>query len=227
MKTDWREEIPQLAILAAMFVLAFVTWPSAPDRVPVHWNWSGEVDRYGGRVEGLLALPLMATGVYLLLRLAPRIDPGRANYPGFRGAYAFIRTVILAVMAGLYVLTHLWIRGRNVDMQSTVPLLIAGLFIAIGATLGKLRPNWFLGLRTPWTLSSKTAWVRTHRIGGWLFILLGASMVTVMPFTDGGFANRLLVFGAAGIAAWSMVYSYIVWRKDPHKVAPAGTTPGE
>ncbi len=227
MKTEWRVEIPQLAILTAMFVLALVTWPSAPDRLPVHWNWAGEVDRYGGRFEGLLAMPLIATAVYLLLRIAPRIDPGRANYPGFRGVYAFIRIVILTVMASLYVLVHLWIRGRSVDMQTAVPVLMAGLFIALGATMGKLRPNWFLGIRTPWTLSSKTAWVRTHRLGGWLFILLGLSMVMAMPFTEGAFATRLLVFGAAGIAAWSMVYSYIIWRSDPDKVAPAGTTPGE
>jgi uncharacterized membrane protein len=112
-------------------------------------------------------------------------------------------------------------------MQSAVPVLIGGLFIAIGATMGKLRPNWFLGLRTPWTLSSKTAWVRTHRIGGWLFILLGMSTVLAMPFTEGPFAARLLVFGAAGIAVWSMVYSYILWRSDPDKVPPAGTTPAE
>jgi immunity protein, SdpI family len=227
MKTDWRAEIPQLAILAAMFILAVMAWPSAPDRLPVHWNWAGEVDRYGGRFEGLLLMPLIATGVYLLLLFAPRIDPGRANYPGFRGTYVFIRTAVLAVMAGLYVLVHLSIRGRSVDMQSAVPALISGLFIAIGATMGKLRPNWFLGLRTPWTLSSKTAWVRTHRIGGWLFILLGLSMVLATPLTDGPFAAKLLVFGAAGIAAWSMVYSYVIWRSDPDKVPPAGTTPGE
>jgi len=227
MKTEWRVEIPQLAMLTAMFVLALATWTSAPDRVPVHWDWSGEVDRYGGRFEGLLGIPLIAAGVYLLLRVAPRIDPGRANYPGFRGAYAFIRTALLAVMAGLYVLVHLAIRGRSVDMQSAVPVLIGVLFIAIGATMGKLRPNWFLGVRTPWTLSSKTAWIRTHRIAGWLFIVLGLSMVMAVPFTDGPFASRLLVLGAAGIAAWSMVYSYIVWRSDPDKVAPAGTTPAD
>lgn len=142
MKTDWRVETPQLAILTAMYVLALVTWPSAPDRLPVHWNWAGEVDRYGGRFEGLLAIPMIASAVYLVLRFAPRIDPGRANYPGFRGTYAFIRIALLAVMAGLYVLVHLWIRGRSVDMQTAVPVLIGGLFIAIGATMGKLRPNW-------------------------------------------------------------------------------------
>jgi uncharacterized membrane protein len=141
MKTEWRVEMSQLAILTAMFVLALMTWPSAPDRVPVHWNWAGEVDRYGSRFQGLLLMPLIATGVYLLLRFAPRIDPGRANYPGFRGTYVFIGTAVLAVMAALHVLVLLAIRGRSVDMQSAVPVLIGGLFIAVGGTMESCAPT--------------------------------------------------------------------------------------
>ena len=83
MKPDWRIEGAQIAILVAMFALAIVTWPTAPEQIPVHWNAAGEVDRYGGKFEGLLLLPLMATGPYLLLRFLPRIDPGRANYALF------------------------------------------------------------------------------------------------------------------------------------------------
>lgn len=87
MRTNWRTEWPHWAMLAAMFLLAAVTWRSAPDRLPVHWGLGGEVDRYGGRFEGLLGLPTLALGLYLLLRWLPRIDPGRANYAQFAGAY--------------------------------------------------------------------------------------------------------------------------------------------
>jgi uncharacterized membrane protein len=227
MKTDWRIESPQIALLVAMFVLALVTWPTAPEQIPVHWNAAGDVDRYGGKVEGLLAMPLIATGLYLLLRFLPRIDPGRANYALFTNTYVLIRIGMLVVIAALYGVIHLWIRGRETNISTVVPMLIGGLFILLGASMGKLRPNWFIGIRTPWTLSSKAAWVRTHRIGGWLFILLGLVLMVLVPLTEPRRAFPALAIAAAALALWSMVYSYIVWRADPDKVPPAGTTPAE
>jgi uncharacterized membrane protein len=227
MNSDWRVEVPQLAILGAMFAMAAATWSSAPDQIPVHWNAAGDVDRYGGKFEGLLLLPLMATGMYLLLRFVPRVDPGRANYAGFAPTYALIRIATLVVMAAIYAVMHMWLRGREVSINAVVPSLIGALFIVLGATMGKLRPNWFVGIRTPWTLSSKTAWVRTHRIGGWLFILQGLALMMLVPFFEPRLAFRVLIAGAVTIALWSLVYSYIVWRGDPDKVPPAGTTPAE
>jgi uncharacterized membrane protein len=210
-----------------MFVLAIGTWTTAPEQIPVHWNAAGEVDRYGGKFEGLLAMPLIATGMYLLLRFVPRIDPGRANYALFANTYVLIRVGVLIVIALLYGVLHLSIRGREVNMNTVVPMLIGGLFILIGASMGKIRPNWFIGIRTPWTLSSKTAWVRTHRLGGWLFILLGLVLMVLMPLAEPRLAFPVVAVAAAAIALWSMVYSYIVWRSDPDKVPPAGTTPAE
>jgi len=227
MKTDWRIEGPQIAVLLAMFVLAIGSWTTAPEQIPVHWNAAGEVDRYGGKFEGLLAMPLIATGMYLLLRFVPRIDPGRANYALFANTYVLIRVGVLIVIALLYGVLHLSIRGREVNMNTVVPMLIGGLFILIGASMGKIRPNWFIGIRTPWTLSSKTAWVRTHRLGGWLFILLGLVLMVLMPLAEPRLAFPVVAVAAAAIALWSMVYSYIVWRSDPDKVPPAGTTPAE
>ncbi|MGE5199863.1 MAG: DUF1648 domain-containing protein, partial [Rhodospirillaceae bacterium] len=102
MKTNWRIELAMLALIACMFAAALVVWPSAPSEIPVHWNAAGQVDRYGGKFEGLLLLPLMALGIYLLLRFLPNIDPGRVNYARFGGAYTAIRAGVLLLMAGIY-----------------------------------------------------------------------------------------------------------------------------
>ncbi len=80
MRTNLRAELPHLAVIAAMFLLVAATWSSAPDRIPVHWDLAGQVDRYGGKFEGLLLMPLLTLGIYLLFLVAPRFDPGRANY---------------------------------------------------------------------------------------------------------------------------------------------------
>lgn len=202
-----------------MFLLAAITWPTAPDRIPVHWNVYGQVDRYGGKVEGLLMLPLLTLGLYFLLLFMPRIDPGQANYQRFAGAYSIIRIATTALLAVIYGVTNLWIRGYRIDMSIVVSLAVGALLIVIGNLMGKIRPNWFVGIRTPWTISSKASWTKTHRLGGRLFIVMG------LAFIAAGIARSPWTFIAAaaiaiGSVIWMLVYSYLVWRDDPDKLPP-------
>lgn len=136
-----RSEWPHGLLLAANVAIAAYGWATLPEVVPVHRNAAGEVDRTGGKAS-LLLLPLAAMGSYVLMKVLPRIDPGRANYTQFGGAYAAIR------------------------------LLVAGL----GNLMGKVRPNFFVGIRTPWTLTSKRAWLKTHRVGGWVMTGFGIAL---------------------------------------------------
>jgi uncharacterized membrane protein len=222
MKTNWRIELALLALTALMFAAALIVWPSAPSEIPVHWNASGEVDRYGGKFEGLLLLPLMALGIYLLMRFLPNVDPLRVNYARFGGAYTAIRTGVLLLMAGIYGMVIAWVLKAPVDILRAVPLLVGALFVLFGSVLGQVKPNWFVGIRTPWTLSSGVSWARTHRLGGWLFIGLGALFAITGVFKLGSFG--LVVIGAAMVAiAVLVVYSYFVWRGDPSKQPPPGT----
>ena len=197
MKIAWKIEVPQWLVLAAMFIGAAVSWSHAPDRIPVHWNLSGQADRYGGRVEGLLLMPLVASGIYLLMLVLPRIDPGRANYARFRGAYSAIRITVLAIFAVFYGMTQAWIWTGHVSLTLAAPLTMGIVLVILGSLLGKIRPNWFVGIRTPWTLSSKVSWVRTHRAGGWLFILVG--LVTIVAsFVSSRTAIWVLLGGLIG-----------------------------
>jgi len=224
MKITWRTDWPHWVLLAAMFALAAATWGSVPARIPVHWNLVGQVDRYGGRFEGVLAMPLVAAAVYLLMLWLPRLDPGRANYETFAGAYATLRLAVLAVLAGIYGVVQLWAHGRAVSVATWAPLLVGALLVVVGSLLGKLRPNWFVGIRTPWTLSSKVSWTRTHRLGGWLFIGLGV-LTMAMAMLGARWAFGTMLAALVAVAIGLVVYSYRVWRKDPEKMPPAGTLP--
>ena len=224
MKITWRTEWPHWVLLAAMFALAAASWGSAPGQVPVHWNLAGQVDRYGGRFEGVFLLPLVAAAIYLLMLWLPRLDPGRANYETFAGAYATLRLAVLAVLAGTYGVVQLWAHGRAASVAIWAPLLVGALLVVVGSLLGKLRPNWFVGIRTPWTLSSKVSWTRTHRLGGWLFIGLGVLTMT-MAILGTTWAFRTMFAALVAVAIGLVVYSYRVWRKDPEKMPPAGTLP--
>lgn len=225
MRFNSRVEGPQWLLIAAMFVAGAILWPTTPDRVPVHWNISGQVDRYGGKFEGLLLVPLIALGVYVLFLLLPRIDPGRANYAQFGTAYAAVRIGVISFMAALDTFVLLTARGARIPVTDVVTAVAGTLFIVVGSVLGKIRPNWFVGVRTPWTLSSKRAWVKTHRLGGWLFILAGVAVV-VVGFVNGRWAVITLLASITGVAIVLTVYSYLEWRRDPEKLPPSGTLPG-
>lgn len=224
MKTTWRTEWPHWVLIAAMFALAAWSWDRAPDRIAVHWGLTGQPDRWGGKFEGLLAVPLLSIGIYALMLLLPRLDPGRANYASFAGPYRWLRLAVLSVMTGVYLLIVLWTVGRRVPIETAVPILVGALFVGLGNIMGKVRPNWFVGIRTPWTLSSKVAWDRTHRAGGWLFVLLGALLVACGFVKAAWMLGVVIAVGAVGVLGLT-VWSYLLWRGDPDKTPPAGTLP--
>lgn len=224
MKTSWRAELPQLAVIAALFAWSALLWPSAPDTLPVHFDLSGNVDRTGGKLEGLFALPTVALGVYLFLRFLPRLDPARANYPSFAGAYATIRFTVLVMLAVVDLAVLLPLAGVEVNQAAAIRLIIGGFLVALGAVMGKIRPNWFVGIRTPWTIASKESWVKSHRVGGWTFILAGLVFIgsLALPATPA----FVMSFGALALGlAWTVIYSYIVWRKDPIRYPAIRTRP--
>jgi uncharacterized membrane protein len=224
MRIRWQTELVDLALIAAMFVLAAATWSSAPEQIPVHWNAYGAVDRYGGKFEGLLLLPLLALAIYGLFLLVPKLDPGRANYEQFAAAYSTLRIAVTLLLVSVYALLQLTIHGYAVNIGMVGPMLVGLLFIVIGNLLGKVRPNWAVGIRTPWTLSSKTSWDKTHRVGGRLFIVAGILMMVTSVLGP----PWNLYFGVAMapfLVVTSFGYSYWVWRGASDKVPPAGTLP--
>jgi uncharacterized membrane protein len=98
--------------------------------------------------------------------------------------------------------------------------------VLVGSVLGKVRPNWFVGVKTPWTLSSKLSWAKTHRLAGWVFIAMGLGLMASGIFRAKAAFVVTIAIGAAGMI-WTMIYSYLVWRSDPGRVPPAGTLPAE
>lgn len=193
--------------------------PSA--RLPVHWGLDGRPDRFGGRGEALLGLPAVALGVTLLLAVLPTLDPRGGNLRRSERAYlvAWLGTLwVLALVQVAIVLTatELW----RVEADGPVPrLAVAGaalLIAVVGNYLGKTRPNWIIGVRTPWTLTSDLTWERTHRFSGRLLVAVGAiSAATSLAYPNAGLI--MLTAGVLGAALASIAYSYLVWRGAPDK----------
>lgn len=216
MKLNWKQEAPHLAALAALFVAAAVVWPLVPDKIPVHWNLAGEVDRYGGKLEGVLVLPLITFGMYWLLLLLPFIDPRRENYDRFQRSYLVIRWCLTLFMTALYGLMLAAAFGVAIDMSLCISMLMSALFVVLGLLLENVQPNWFVGIRTPWTLSSAESWTKTHRLSKWVFVAMGLSFLTLGVFKS-AWALALVFLTSLGGIGWLVVYSYLVWKKDPQR----------
>ncbi len=213
MKIYWRNEIVPIVLIAASFILAAAVWPHAPDRIPVHWGLSGQPNGYAGKV-GLFYPALIALGVYALMLFLPRVDPRGRNYDRFRGAYTFIRMAIVAALVCIGIFTSLWALDVKVDINVAVPVVVGLLLMVLGNFMGKIRSNWFAGIRTPWTLSSAESWNKTHRLGGRMFVLFGLVLAVAAPFQKSW--TPVLVAVMVGIIVVTLfVYSYLVWKRDP------------
>ncbi len=213
-----------LGTLALMFVASAVCWPFAPERIPVHWNLAGEADRWGSRLEGLLLLPLITAGLYVLLRIMPRFDPKRENYAQFAGTYRIIRLATQIVMVVIHLAVIAMVMGVPVNMGWLVPLVTGTMLIVLGNYMSKIRPNWFVGIRTPWTMTSKQSWVKTHRQSRWVFVVSGC-LTILTGLTASRSALIVMLVSILGGTAWLVIYSYWVWRNDTERVSALETSP--
>jgi uncharacterized membrane protein len=210
-----RKWIPVLLVLAAVGASAAV-YHTLPETIVIHWDLQGNPNGWSSRVVGAFAMPLVMVGVYAMMRFLPLVDPRRENYEKFQGTYEGLILTIMVFLLAIHIIVLRSAMGHPVAMQKVMPLSMGMLFIAIGNLLPRARSNFFVGIRTPWTLSSEKSWERTHRAGGYVFVLIGIMMAAsvFMPIDMGwGVIGIISGIGVLGL----IVYSYSVWKDDPNK----------
>ncbi|MFA6305014.1 MAG: SdpI family protein [Patescibacteria group bacterium] len=212
MKYTFKSEIVPLLLAIISIALGFYFYANFPETVPMHWNMYGEVDSYGSRFAGAIIGPAMVVGMYLLFLIIPLIDPKKEKYEQFTKIFRMMRLILMLVMLGVYIIASLSGLGYPVRVELWIPIIIGLLFVIMGNYMGKIKPNWFMGIRTPWTLSNDEVWNKTHRLGGKLFMLLGLFMLLspLLPpkviFVGMITLLVLLILGTT-------LYSYIIFRK--------------
>jgi uncharacterized membrane protein len=201
------------AVVAAMWAFAIAVYARLPQQVPSHWNLRGEVDGWMAKPWGPLMLPIVGTVMLAVLWLLPRIDPRRANVELFTETRVLITNLLLCFFAIVQVAVLGQALGWPVDGGRVVTASIGLLFVALGNYLPRIRSNWFIGIRTPWTLSSDRVWRATHRIGGRTFVAGG--LVMALAALLGPVARGWAVGAAIAIAAGvPLVYSYVAYRRE-------------
>jgi len=207
-KTEW------YPILLLLLVIGFSFWSYnlLPNMVATHWNIQGQVDAWGSKKFNNLFFPGLLMSVYLLLTFIPNIDPKKERYTEFANVYLIMRNAIISILAIVFGATTLFNLGYNLNIGAIIAGSVGILFLIIGNYFGKLKLNYFVGFRTPWTLSSENVWNKTHQVGGKAFIILGI-IIAVSPWLKPITALIAMSIGFALMIGVG-VYSYVLFKKE-------------
>lgn len=204
-------------LLIGMIVISCVLYPYLPEKIPVHWNLQGAIDSYSGR--WFIFFPI---GLYLLMaQLFPilrRIDPKRSNYARFEGTYDSFIIMLLLFLFSLWVITCIAsFYPESVNIYMILSLLIGILFVVFGNLMPKLKINYMIGFKTPWTLSNETVWLKTHQLAGKLWFAGGFVMMAGSLLPVSSQLALLYLLGCASlITLIPCIYSYVIFKRIRH-----------
>ena len=205
-----------LVIAVVAVALSLWAYPRLPPSVVTHWSLNGTPDGYSSRLWALAIIPVMLVIMTVIFNVLPKIDPRHENYVKFLSSYWLIANaviVFLLVAHGLIIAAGL---GFSIKIDRLMPMGIGLLFVFLGNFLTRVEPNWFVGIRTPWTLSSDTVWRRTHRTGGWVFVIGGLVLASTALLPRAAFLP-LLIATIVIMPAIPMVQSYVLWKREQSK----------
>jgi len=203
-----------LILITGATIAGALLWNQLPDQMASHWDINDQVNGYMSRSWGVFMMPLITLGMFVLFLVVPNIDPLKANISEFRESFNLFIVFIVGFMVYIHVLTLRWNLGyTNLGIGKAMLPAMGVLFIVIGSLLRKAKRNWFIGIRTPWTLSSDTVWNKTHQLGAVLFMASGV-LVLIGGFFGGMTAFWFLFVPLIGSTIFLLVYSYMLYQRE-------------
>ena len=206
-------------IFATIFLIAFAivfslsVFDRLPEQMASHWNTANQVDGYMTRFWGAFLMPIVAIGMLALFLIIPNIDPLKANIAKFRNYFNAFIALMVGFLVYVHILTMLWNLGNDQFNMGAAMLPALGLiFVFAGIMMRQAKRNFFIGIRTPWTLSSDYVWEKTHHVGSTLFIVSG-----ILAFLGVFFTNQAVWFilgPVLGSTLFLFVYSYVLYQQE-------------
>ncbi|HRQ31552.1 MAG TPA: SdpI family protein [Anaerolineales bacterium] len=199
-----------LIVVAA--IAGALLWNRLPDPMPAHWNAAGEIDGYMTKFWGVFLLPIISLALTGLFLIIPNIDPLKANIAQFRATFNWFIVVFAVYMLYVYTLTLFAALGTSFNMTLMLLPAVGLLFIGIGYLMNGAKRNFFIGIRTPWTLSNDTVWDKTHKLGSKLFMLGGVVAILCAFLGETGIWVMLVAILFAAFVP--VVYSYALYQRE-------------
>lgn len=200
-----------IVLVVLMFIESVWAYFRLPERVASHWGPTGQVDGYMSKFGGSFFMPILVLVVFLLLLIIPRIDPKKQNIAKFQHIFDLFITVFLLYMIYIYSLTLYFNIGHTFDFTRAILPPFGVLFYFLGWMLPQAEPNWSIGIRTAWTMSSDVVWRKTHQLGGTLFKISGVLALVGLLLPAEAFLFVFIPVIASSF--YLVVYSYLEFAK--------------
>jgi|SRR5882672_1460218 len=211
---------PSVVAFGVAVALSIWAYPRLPAQVATHWGIEGQADGWSSPLAAVLMVPLASVVVLAVMLAAPQIDPRRESWAVHGQTYWLVVNMVICFLLAVHLLVIGEGLGWGLPVARLVPMAVGALLVLIGNLMPRLHPNWFMGIRTPWTLSSDEIWRRTHRLGGILLVIAGF-LTIVAGFVVGGIAIYFVLGAVAICLLVPVAYSWLLWRRMVS--APSGT----
>jgi uncharacterized membrane protein len=206
-------EIIILLLLAIPFFVALASWNQLPNQMAVHFNLNGSPDRTGTKAEGLLTLPIVNLLIYLLLKFLPRFFMAKEQFALFEKRYIIIRMVIHCFVTALYILIVMYTLNHHINVLLFIAYGLLMVFLIIGNYLNNIQPNYFIGIRTPWTMNNAVVWRKTHHLTARLWVAASLLVMCIIPFVSQLHLSLLLLLYFFIIIIFPIIYSFIISKQ--------------
>ncbi|WNB18454.1 SdpI family protein [Marivirga arenosa] len=207
-----KKELPLIAIVLLPFVYLAYVWNDLPNKVPLHWNLQGEVDRYGEKTELILAVFVLPVLVYVLLLIVPKIDPKNKLHQ-MGNKYDNIRFLLITFISAITIFIIYSANNQSVANPNYIVLLVGVLYLILGNYFKTIKANYFIGIRTPWTLESEEVWKATHKLAGILWLIGGIAVVLSSLIFEKQINFMVFISITAVISLVPIIYSYMTFQK--------------
>lgn len=207
-------ELLVLLVVALPFLYLLKVYPTLPPKVPTHFGINGQPNAYSNRSFLWVTTSILAgisIFVYLLIRFLPRIDPKKkAKYSATVFNKIAVAIVLLMSLIGCYSIYAA--KAGSFQLRGFLPVILGIFFAFMGNLMHSIKPNYFVGIRTPWTLENEETWRKTHQLGGKLWfvggILIAITGFLVPPRAEVFVMMSILIV----IVLWPVIFSYTYFK---------------
>lgn len=209
-----------VALIIISFLAAIYFYWHFPPLVAMHWDLKGQVNGYGNPFTAAFLMPIIMVALYIMFLILPYIDPKKDQYASFAVIYNKFKDLIISFLLIFYILVSFRGLGYMINIGLITPILVGAMFFIIGTLIKNVKMNWFLGIRTPWTLSSEKVWEKTHRMTSSVMMVSGLIMAAT-SFLPGQYKIGLFAFAIILIVLGLPVYSYLLFIKEKKELKAA------